>query len=119
MPCGIYDDARIFDELETHIATIEKSMKSIDTSENMHDVSRWTVNKENHAQKIQNIASEYFLAQRLKPDAKNYIPQLMRLHQIIIGAMHAKQTIDLKYIEELKMLVASYEKLYFAPHDHE
>lgn len=118
IPCGIYDDSMVFTQLEQHITTIEKSMQEISATDNMHDVTRWTVNKEEHAQKIQDIMAQYFLAQRLKPDVKNYLPQLMRIHQITIDAMKAKQTTDLKYVESLRMLVDSYEKLYYAPHDH-
>ncbi len=118
IPCGIYDDSMVFTQLEQHITTIEKSMQEISATDNMHDVTRWTVNKEEHAQKIQDIMAQYFLAQRLKPDVTNYLPQLMRIHQITIDAMKAKQTTDLKYVESLRMLVDSYEKLYYAPHEH-
>ncbi len=118
IPCGIYDDARIFDELEQHITTIEKSINSITSSENTHDITRWTINKEEHAQKIQDIASSYFLAQRIKPSTPSYVQHLMRLHQMTMSAMKAKQSVDLKNVEELKSIVSHYEKLYFAPHDH-
>ena len=118
IPCGIYDDSMVFTQLEQHITTIEKSMQEISATDNMHDVTRWTVNKEEPAQKIQDIMAQYFLAQRLKPDVTNYLPQLMRIHQITIDAMKAKQTTDLKYVESLRMLVDSYEKLYYAPHEH-
>ena len=118
IPCGIYDDSMVFTQLEQHITTIEKSMQEISATDNMHDVTRWTVNKEEHAQKIQDIMAQYFLAQRLKPDVTNYLPQLMRIHQITIDAMKAKQTTDLKYVESLRMLVDSYDKLYYAPHEH-
>lgn len=118
IPCGIYDDSMVFTQLEQHITTIEKSMQEIASADNTHDITRWTVNKEEHAQKIQDIMAQYFLAQRLKPDVTNYLPQLMRIHQITIDAMKAKQTTDLKYVESLRMLVDSYEKLYYAPHEH-
>lgn len=117
VPCGIYDDVRTFDELEEHIKTIEKSMTAINDSGNAHNIARWTINKEEHAQKIQDIMSAYFLTQRLKPNDHNYVTRLMTIHQISIAAMKAKQTTDLEYIDTLEMLVARHEKLFFAPHD--
>ncbi|MGB1077121.1 MAG: superoxide dismutase [Ni] [Bdellovibrionales bacterium] len=118
IPCGIYDDSRIFDELEQHVETIEKSMKAISETDNVHDITRWTINKEEHAQKIQDIASEYFLAQRVKPDTPDYMKHLLRLHQMIINAMKTKQTVDLADLENLKSTISHYEKLYYAPHEH-
>lgn len=118
VPCGVYDDARMFDEMEEHVTTIEKSMTAINDSGNAHNIARWTKNKEEHAQKIQDIVSEYFLTQRLKPNSHNYVQRLMTIHQISIAAMKAKQTTDVKYVEELRMIIGRHEKLYFAPHDH-
>ncbi len=118
IPCGIYDDARQFDELEEHITTIEKSMKSILASYNAHDIIRWTINKEEHAQKIQDIISAYFLTQRLTQNRENYTVHLALLHQILIHAMKAKQTTDLSHVNALQKDIKSYEKLYFSPQEH-
>ena len=71
IPCGIYDDAARFEELFEHSRTIEKSMSEINELSNSekidyHSISRWTINKEKHAEKSQSIASQYFLTQRVK-----------------------------------------------------
>lgn len=118
IPCGIYDDARMFDEIEQHITTIEKSINSIVKSENTHDITRWTINKEEHAQKIQDIASSYFLTQRLKVNAPQYMQQLLRLHLILTTSMKTKQTTDLSNVKNLRANVKAFEKLYFTPHEH-
>ena len=63
-------------------------------------MTRWIINKEEHAQEIQNIVSEYFLTQRIKlKDDSNeskdlYHAQLTALHNILLDAMKCKQTIN-------------------------
>ena len=73
---------------------------------NFNQLVRWVNNKEEHAQKIQDIVTDYFMAQRVKaPDSREgepwaaYITQLALLHQIQVAAMKAKQTTDLANVE--------------------
>ena len=84
---------------------------------------RWVMNKEEHAQKIQDIISQYFLHQRIKPvsseDAeayKKYQQQLEALHHILVFAMKTKQGTDLNVVETLKEKVHNFEHLYFHSH---
>jgi len=121
IPCGIYDDAMRIKLLGEHIATIEKSMGMIldldqDKNHNANQLIRWVMNKEDHADQFQEIVTQYFMTQRLKPDAPKYAEQLTLLHRMLITAMKTKQTTDLKHVEELRTLLAEFEKLYFAPH---
>ena len=130
IPCGIFDDKARIAEMEEHVTTIEKSMKEIaalsanETSPlNSNQLVRWVNNKEEHAGKLTDIVTYYFLAQRIKPDSTNYEAQLKTLHSIMIAAMKAKQTVDLKYTEELRELIHTFEHLYFggeaaAAHTH-
>jgi nickel superoxide dismutase len=119
IPCGIYDDQMRITLLKEHISTIEKSMDKINNPEdgigsNQH--VRWIMNKEDHANQFQEIVSQYFLTQRIKPDNKDYTRQLELLHQMLVYAMKCKQTTNLENTTQLKELVDSFEKLYFAPH---
>ena len=121
IPCGIYDDAMRIKLIAEHIATIEKSMnmiKDLDQVEqkNTNQQVRWVMNKEDHANRLQEVVTQYFLTQRIKPDQKNYQDMLTQLHQMLIAAMKAKQTVDLANVTELNRLLKEFEKLYFAPH---
>jgi nickel superoxide dismutase len=79
------------------------------------------VNKEEHAQKIQDIVTAYFMAQRIKPPASHddekvvneYLHKLALLHAIQVHAMKAKQTTDLGTVETLRELVAKFRTAYF------
>jgi nickel superoxide dismutase len=134
IPCGIFDDELRVQLIEEDITTIEKSMKqitAIETSEtpDHNQLVRWVINKEEHAQKIQDIVTAYFMAQRIKPpkdhnddDAtKEYLHKLALLHHIQIHAMKAKHGTDLEQIETLRELVQKFRKAYFGDegkHEH-
>lgn len=118
IPCGIYDDHMRIHQIAEDITTIEKSMKQIkklgrETPVDFNQIVRWVTNKENHAHKIQTVVAEYFMAQRIKPDTKQYSQKISTLHQMLLAAMKSKQTTDLSHVAELKTLLAAFEKLYF------
>lgn len=125
IPCGIYGDSVRISLLYEHIETVEKSMTKIEelsTNESIdyNQLVRWVNNKEEHANKIQDIVSQYFLHQRVKikdisdeEGYTEYINQLTLLHQVLVYAMKAKQTTDLAYIEKLRETVHTFEHAYF------
>lgn len=124
VPCGIYDDELRIELLKEHFTTIEKSMVQIEElqkaeSINYNQLVRWINNKEEHANKVQEIVYQYFLNQRIKPvDTMNekftkYQSELAALHQILVYSMKAKQTTDQSYIKKLRETLDSFEASYF------
>ena len=122
IPCGIYDDQVRADLIGEHIDTIEKSMKQIEGLSkadpiNYNQLVRWINNKELHANKLQEIVTQYFMTQRIKTDAANYAKKINILHEMLIYAMKCKQTTDLANTERLRTLLKDFEALYFG-HTH-
>jgi nickel superoxide dismutase len=127
IPCGIYHDQMRIDMMNEDIETIEKSMNSINeisaaTDKDYNQLVRWIDNKEAHADKIQEIVTEYFMAQRVKlvdssdqPGHDKYLKQLEKLHHIQVYAMKCKQTTDLANVNMLKKLVKEFADMYFVP----
>jgi len=118
IPCGIYDDQMRIEMIREHITTIEKSMKTIqhlqaEKDHNANQLIRWVVNKEDHANKLQEIVSQYFMTQRISLEADKYTQKISLLHHMLIFAMKCKQTTDLDYIEKLRKSVDQFESLYF------
>jgi len=125
IPCGIYGDSVRITLLYEHIATIEKSMNMINElskqdKPDYNQLVRWVTNKEEHAVKIQDIVSQYFLHQRVKPVSSadvaaygRYVKQLDLLHNILVFAMKSKQSTDLANIETLRQKVHNFEHVYF------
>ena len=129
IPCGIYNDkARIVLILE-HCTTVEKSMKQIAAisaaeKPNQNQLIRWVMNKETHADRIQETVTQYFLTQRIKVPAegdeaadKKYKNQLALLHQIMVKAMKMKQTTDLAHVADARKLVDDFAATYFSAED--
>jgi nickel superoxide dismutase len=122
IPCGIYDDQLRVDLIAEHSTTIEKSMKKIvelskQNPVNYNQLVRWVSNKEKHANEIQHIVTQYFMTQRIKPDAKKYSEKLAVLHKMLIYAMKCKQTTDVDNVSTLRSLLKEFETLYFG-HSH-
>jgi nickel superoxide dismutase len=130
IPCGIYGDSLRIAMIYEDITTIEKSMNMINelSSQDKPDYNqlvRWVVNKEEHAKKIQDIVSQYFLHQRVKPVTaddeeayRKYMKQLESLHHILVFAMKSKQSTDLSIIDTLREKVHVFEHAYFENHEH-
>jgi nickel superoxide dismutase len=125
LPCGIYGDEMRIQMILENITTIEKSMHQITTIEqakpvNSNQLVRWVMNKEDHANQLQEIVSQYFMTQRIEAGTKSYQEMLTTLHEMLISSMKCKQTTDLSHVEKLRKLVATFESLYFkdTQHDH-
>ena len=119
IPCGIYDDPLRIKLLLEHTATIEKSMKQIAELEkadhhHANQIVRWVMNKEKHADEVQEIATQYFMTQRIKLDTDKYAEKLGLLHQMLIYSMKCKQTTDLENTAKLRGAIKKFEALYFA-----
>jgi nickel superoxide dismutase len=121
IPCGIYDDPARIQLIREHITTIERSMDQIDalhkhlkkgSSQHYSQFVRWVNNKEDHADKLQHIVSQYFMTQRISPDDENYPEKISVLHQMLIEAMKCKQTVDAVHVKNLRDLADRFEKLY-------
>ncbi len=131
IPCGIYDDELRIQLIKEDIQTIEKSIAQIielskASPVNYNQLVRWIDNKEEHANKIQDIVSQYFMTQRVKPaDPKDeaafaaYVKQLSLLHAMLVHAMKAKQSTDMDNVQKLNALVDEFHQAYFGESEKE
>ena len=130
IPCGIYGDETRIELMREHVTTIEKSMDMIETLSkekkiNYNQLIRWVDNKEVHAVKLQDIATQYFMFQRIKPKDdsdkeayKKYMHELELMHRITVMAMKCKQSTDQTNTEKISKLIDEFEKSYFEEHHH-
>jgi nickel superoxide dismutase len=123
VPCGIYDDyARIKSMIEDS-ETINKAMIEMVELSNKNDLQsknqsvRWIMNKEKHAQNIIDTISDYFLTQRVKTNQEDYSLRLINHHKVIIAAMKSKQSVDIKYVDELRNSIKDLSN-YYPEHSH-
>ncbi|MGB0776053.1 MAG: superoxide dismutase [Ni] [Akkermansiaceae bacterium] len=124
VPCGIYSDDTVLKDLHTHQHTISKAMKQItelskEPGKNANQLTRWVMNKESHATKIQNTMMQYFLAQRIKlaeadSNKEAYLKKVTLAHKIIVLSMKCKQSTDLKNAGDLHEAIDAFTKAYLA-----
>ena len=122
VPCGIFYDDNVLGSMHTDFHTIEKACLQIDElskdpSANAQQIVRWTINKEKHAQDIQEKVLNHFLAQRLKlpetdADKETYMNKLKLSHELIVAAMKCKQSTDAANVAKLKGLLDSFAKAF-------
>jgi large subunit ribosomal protein L40e/small subunit ribosomal protein S27Ae/ubiquitin C len=109
VPCGIFDDPKLVVELKEAAATIRKAMvqinelSAVQNAQNINQMTRWIMQKEEHASKIIKQINEYCLCQRVKPvgDPKSpftseadYTAALQAHHGVMAAAVKTKQTVD-------------------------
>ena len=126
IPCGIYSDAMQIIQIQEDLSTIEKAMEMINSlskksdPQSLNQIGRWITAKEQHAQNIQNLTSEYFLTQRIKTNTDNYTEKVILLHKLLVSVMKCKQTTDKTNVSNSNSILSSFIKLYFDKHgiDH-
>jgi len=130
VPCGIYGDhARITQMLED-TTTIAKATDQIlvlnrkNDAVSVNQATRWVMNKEEHATRIQHTIAQYFLSQRVKPKAPgteeyaDYVTRLTEHHAVMVAAMKTKQTVDPGAVDALRRAVERIGR-YYQPEGHE
>jgi len=124
IPCGIYTDTMRIQMILEDCDTIQKSMDQIKSGggENYNQLVRWVSNKDDHANKIQHIVTQYFMTQRVKSpaagdDPADYYKKVAVLHQILVEAMKCKQTTDSAHVDNIRKLVDTFSHAYFSAED--
>ena len=127
VPCGIYDDHARIHAMQEDASTIAKAVKKLNASADKTDAQsfnqrvRWTNTKEEHASRIIDVVSTYFLTQKLKPvkeKAKNkaaykeYIERLVACHKVMKKAMKTKQSVDPAAVDKLVDAIKTLGALY-------
>ena len=122
VPCGIFDDPAIVEEIKQAAATIRKAMVQSNelhasgTAQDINQMVRWINTKEEHASKIIKLVGEYCLCQRVKKevfaDDKDYVDALRAHHSLMQAAMKSKQSVDTAAADALDHAIGDFAKMY-------
>merc|ERR1712232_784098 len=84
--------------------------------QDIHQMVRWIITKEEHAEKIMRTVSDYLLAQRVKKEALKdehaYYEVLALHHSVMVAAMKAKQSSDMAAVENLEKAIKALRVVY-------
>lgn len=128
VPCGIFDDPKLVQEMKEACATVRKALEQMnelhakkDDLQAFNQMTRWVMTKEDHCKKIITTISEYCLCQRVKPvgapkspfkNEKDFLDALVSHHNVMVAAMKAKQTCNLAAADALEHAVGDWAKMY-------
>jgi nickel superoxide dismutase len=119
VPCGIFSDQLRFEQMLEDEHTISKAQLQINEmaggdidAQVVNQMSRWVTTKEEHATKIQDTISHYFMAQRIKADNPNYVKQLSAAHAVMVNAMKCKQSADPETAKVLEKSIFDFYRAY-------
>jgi len=124
IPCGIFDDDMMMKKMLQDVTTIEKSVAEINKladktdAESINQRTRWIMNKEDHANNVITIISEYYLAQRVKASQDDYVDRLKKHHAVMVAAMKTKQNVDQEHVEALRQSIMALRAFYPEPDHH-
>eukprot|EP00427_Karlodinium_veneficum_P017179 CAMPEP_0169124266 /NCGR_PEP_ID=MMETSP1015-20121227/34230_1 /TAXON_ID=342587 /ORGANISM="Karlodinium micrum, Strain CCMP2283" /LENGTH=165 /DNA_ID=CAMNT_0009187665 /DNA_START=43 /DNA_END=540 /DNA_ORIENTATION=- len=124
VPCGIFNDdgriASILEDAQTIRKAVAQSneLHSKGSMQDVHQMVRWIMTKEDHATKIMTTIAEYFLAQKVKKELlseHDYLEVLALHHAVIVAAMKTKQSSEMAPVEKLEAAIAALRVVYEKP----
>lgn len=104
MPCGIYHDEMVFNQIDQYIETMYKGITELKNSKfatpfERNNFIRWVELKEKASDEMANLITEYFLQQKIKPGEPDTVKRLVSAHKMLFELTAIKQNVDLKMIE--------------------
>lgn len=105
MPCGIYNDAMVFDKGDEYVLTMYKGISVLNNSpfstvKEKNDFVRWVINKEKMSDALAEVITTYFLQQKIKPGDSDSPKRLESAHKLLFGLVAIKQNTTLDFVEE-------------------
>ena len=125
VPCAIFDDPAMVAEIKQCCETIKKACVQCNDLHkggvgssllDLNQMVRWINTKEEHANKIITIVSEYCLCQRVKKEVftsdQDYVDALKAHHAVMQAAMKCKQNVDGATVHNLEHAIDDFAKMY-------
>jgi nickel superoxide dismutase len=105
MPCGIYHDEMVFDQIDQFIETTVKAISVMEdnpfsTVQDRNAFVRWVTQKDKGADEIALLITTYFLQQKIKPGEEDTTKRVLSAHQLLFYLVQIKQTVDLKVLND-------------------
>lgn len=104
MPCGIYHDDMIFDQIDQYVETMYKGITMLEendfnTVKDRCDLVRWVCLKDHESDEIAALINTYFLQQKIKPGEPDTPKKLEAAHRLLFYLVQMKQHVDKKILQ--------------------
>ena len=105
MPCGIYHDDMVFDQVDQYVETMYKGMTMLTSSKfstpkERTEFVRWVNLKEDSSDVIAELFTSYFLQQKIKPGEEDTTKKLISIHNMLFMLVQIKQNADRAMVEK-------------------
>lgn len=105
MPCGIYHDDMVYDQVDQYAETMYKGIavmndSKFQTVKERNEFVRWTMQKEAASDETASLLTKYFLQQKIKPGEPDTAKRLESLHKLLFLLVAIKQNTDLEFVKE-------------------
>lgn len=105
MPCGIYHDDLVYDQVDQYVETMYKGLTMLndskfDTVHSKNEFVRWVINKEKSSDEVAQLLTSYFLQQKIKPGEEDTDKRLRLTHRLLVMLVLIKQNTDRKFVED-------------------
>lgn len=105
MPCGIYHDEMVFDQIDQFVETMVKAVtvmedNAFSTVQDRNAFVRWVMQKDKSCEETAHLITTYFLQQKIKPGEEDTAKRVLSAHQLLFYLVQIKQTVDLKVIND-------------------
>lgn len=105
MPCGIYHDDMVYDQIDQYVETMFKGTSMLvknkfDTPWDRNEFTRWVYNKEKMSDALADLLTSYFLQQKIKPGEDDTPERLESAHKLLFLLVQIKQNTDRKFVED-------------------
>lgn len=101
MPCGIYHDDMVFDQIDQYVETLVKGITVLDGNkfnslQERNEGVRWIMQKEKSSDAVAELITCFFLQQKIKPGESDTVKRLVSAHKLLFLLVQIKQTVDLQ-----------------------
>lgn len=103
MPCGIYHDEMVFDQVDQYIETMVKGLtvltdNKFNTLQDHNEFVRWIIQKDKASDEIAQVFLTYFLQQKIKPGEEDTTKRVLSAQKLLFLLVQIKQLVDMKVL---------------------
>ncbi len=105
MPCGIYHDDMVYDQIDQYIETMAKGITVMNdskfaTTQERNEFVRWVMEKDAASDDVSRVITEFFLQQKIKPNEQDTTKRVLSAHALLFYLVGIKQTVDMKVLND-------------------
>jgi nickel superoxide dismutase len=105
MPCGIYHDDMVYDQIDQYVETMVKAdtilnQNKFSSAQEKNVFIRWVMQKDKHSDQMAELFTSYFLQQKIKPEEEDTVKRLVCVHRLLFLLVKIKQTADISCVND-------------------